>query len=173
MDERVKKFIDAAKAAERQRFEHERDSLLISLGLIDPDKTHREYSDYYSVTYSDWDAEKGKYYRVVTEPIEVSDEEYEEIKRYAPNDAKKEILGEELIENGAEKFLSVINGLSLAIGIITSIVLFVMAISAYKNGGYMLLSAAIVLLISLVSWAIVKVVLNVSNNLHKINSKIK
>ena len=144
MDERVKKFIDAAKAAERQRFENERDSLLISLGLVDPAKTRREYADYYSVTHSDWDAEKGKYYRDVVEPIEVSDEEYEEI-----------------------------NGLSLTIGVITSIVLFVIAINAYKNIGYMLLSAVVVLLISFVSWAIVKVVLNVSNNLHKINSKIK
>lgn len=114
------------------------------MGLIDPDKTRREYADYYSVTHSHWDAEKGKYYRVVVEPIEVSDEEYEEI-----------------------------NGLSLTIGVITSIVLFVIAINAYKNIGYMLLSALVVLLISFVSWAIVKVVLNVSNNLHKINIKIK
>ena len=173
MNENVKKFIDAAKAAERKRFESERDSLLLSLGLIDPDKTRREYVDYYSASYSDWDAEKKMYYRVVVEPIEVSVEEYEEIKKYAPKDTKKEVLGEELIYNGAEKFLSVINGLSLTIGVITSIVLFVLALHSYKNIGYMLLSAVVVLLISLVSWAVVKVVLNVSNNLHEINSKIK
>ena len=173
MDENVKKFIEAAKAAERKRYESERDCLLISLGLIDHTKTWREYSDYYTSTHTDWDDEKGKYYKVVLEPIEVSDEEYEEIKKYAPKDTKKEILSEELIGNGAEKFLSVINGLSLSIGIIVSIVLMVMAINANMYAGYILLSAAVVLLVSLISWAIVKVVLNVSNNLHAINSKIK
>ena len=58
MDARVKEFIDAAKAAERKRFESERDSLLLSLGLVDPDRTRREFSDYYFSTYPDWDAEK-------------------------------------------------------------------------------------------------------------------
>lgn len=171
MDARVKEFLDAAKAAERKRFETERDSLLLSLGLVDPDRTRRKYSDYYSSTYPDWDAEKKKYYRDVPEPIVVSDEEYEEIKKYAPKDAKKVGVGEKIIANGDEKFLSVINSLVLIIGVIASIPLFVIALSTSRDILNML-SPVVVLLTTLVSWAVVKVVLNVSNNLHEINSKI-
>ena len=43
---------------------------------------------------------------------------------------------------------------------------------AIKIAGYFVLSALGVLLVSFVSWAVVKVVLNVSNNLHEINAKM-
>ena len=63
MDAKVKEYLDAAKAAERKKFEEKRDSILISLGLVDPDKAKREYSDldYYTYAYPEWDPEKRKH----------------------------------------------------------------------------------------------------------------
>ena len=179
--DQVKEYLDAAKAAERKKFEEKRDSILISLGLVDPDKTKREYSDldYYTYAYPEWDPEKRKHYRIVHEPVEVTDEEFEEIMKYAPKVSKKEVLNDIKytprfveVENGAEKFLAVVNNIALAIGIIAAVFLLFIALNSNKIAGYFVLSALGVLLVSFVSWAVVKVVLNVSNNLHEINAKM-
>jgi hypothetical protein len=182
MDPVVKKFLDAAKAAERKRFEQERDCILISLGLIDPDKTRREYNDldYYTHEFPDWDPEKKKYYRTINGAVDVTDEEFEEIRKYAPKVTVKETVKELNstqrdvdLKNGPEKFLAVINGIALALGIISAIFILFYALSAKGVGGYFVLTALGILLVSFVSWAIVKVMLNISNNLHMINSKLK
>ena len=180
-ENKVKEYLDAAKAAERKKFEEKRDSILISLGLVDPDKTKREYSDldYYTYAYPEWDPEKRKHYRIVHEPVEVTDEEFEEIMKYAPKVSKKEVSNDIKytpqcveVENGAEKFLAVVNNIALAIGIIAAVFLLFIALNSNKIAGYFVLSALGVLLVSFVSWAVVKVVLNVSNNLHEINAKM-
>lgn len=166
MDTKVKEFLEEARAKERKAFERKRDEHLISLGLIK--ETKKKYSDYYSYTYSNYDDETKKYYQLINVPVEVSDDEYEEIKKFsAPTTPVEEI------DNGAEKFLSVMNGINLAIGIMAAVVLIFVALDAYRNGGYYFLASVVILLTSLISWAIVKVVLNISNNLHKINSKQK
>lgn len=169
MDEKVKEFLETAKAKEREAFEKKRDEHLISLGLVNEGESVREYADNYSYIFNKWDEETKKYYREKLVAISVTDEEYEEIKKYSATD----VVEEEELENGAEKFLAIINGISLAIGIIAAIVLIFVALNSYRNGGYFFLASVVILLMSLVSWAIVKVVLNISNNLHKINSKLK
>ena len=170
MDAKVKEFLDAAKAKEREAFEKKRDEHLISLGLIDEEsEVVREYSSYYSTRFEKWDVDKKMYYYDIKQPVKVTDEEYEEILKYSTKNEIEEIE----IENGAEKFLSVMNGINLAIGIISAVVLICVALDAYRNGGYYFLASVVILLTSLISWAIVKVVLNISNNLHKINSKQK
>ena len=175
MNENVKKFIDAAKAAERKRFESERDSLLLSLGLIDPEKTRREYSDYpYPTdTHPDLDEEKKKYYRTIVEPLEVSDEEYEQIKQYAPKETLSVVSGNSVLGKTSENFLALLSNISLAIGTIVSIVLLFSTNNFGGNKGYVVLTAVGLFFISLMSWAAIKVLLNISNNLHEINSKIK
>lgn len=169
MDAKVKEFLETAKAKEREAFEKKRDEHLISLGLVNEGESVREYADNYNYVFNKWDEETKKYYREKLVAISVTDEEYEEIKKYSATD----VVEEEELENGAEKFLAVINGISLAIGIIAAIVLIFVALDSYRNGGYFFLASVVILLMSLVSWAIVKVVLNISNNLHKINSKLK
>lgn len=166
MDTKVKEFLDAAKAKEREAFEKKRDEHLISLGLIS--EVVREYSSHYSTRFEEWDVDKQMYYYDRKQPVKVTDEEYEEILKYSTKNEIEEIE----IENGAENFLSVMNGINLAIGIMAAVVLIFVAL-AYRNGGYYFLASVVILLTSLISWAIVKVVLNISNNLHKINSKQK
>ena len=131
MDPKLQEFLDTAKAKERKAFEADRDKLLISLGLTS-NETIREYSDVRSYEFDRWDQEKQMYYREVQVPIKVTDEEYEEIKKYAPKAAVEAIE----LDNKAENFLAALNTISLVIGMIA-------------------------------------VVLNISNNLHKINGKLK
>lgn len=93
MDPKVKEFINAAKSKERAKFEKERDKYLISLGLIK--EQERKYSDAYNAsTFPNYDSELKKYYRETFVPVEVTDEEYEEIKKWAeintPKDTKKQ-----------------------------------------------------------------------------------
>lgn len=170
MDARVKEFLDAAKAAERKKFEDERDAHLISLGLVDPEKTRLEYSklDYYTYHYPEWDDELKKYYRVVKMPVEVTDEEYEAIKQASQEPTSVKL---EKLSNGAEKFLGVINTIVLIIYILAAVILSMMTLS--EKNALFLLAGLCTLIIGLISWAIVKVMLNVSNNLHQINSKLK
>jgi len=67
--------------------------------------------------------------------------------------------------------LGTINTIILAVSIIAAIALTICAI-AWGKGALFLIGLG-VLLVGLISWAIVKVMLNISNNLHKINSKLK
>lgn len=80
--------------------------------------------------------------------------------------------------NGAESVLKVIATLVLLVGVFASLVLAIMAankLSIYdKKTGYSLLTLAAQLLpSSVVIWAVAKVLCNISNNLHEINSKMK
>lgn len=170
MNAKVKEFLDGAKAKEREEFEKRRDEHLISLGLLDDEsETVRVYSNYRDDLYFYWDEEKKMYYYEGKQPIKVTDEEYEEIIKYS----KKDVVDETKLKNSAEKFLGVINQINLAFGIIAAVVLIFVALSVYHNQVIYVLASIVILFTSLISWAIVKVVLNISNNLHKINSKLK
>lgn len=168
MEPVVKEFIEKAQTKEREKFERERDKLLISLNLIS--ETVREYSTNYSYLYSEYDTDKKAYYHEKKVPLTVTDEEFEIIKKYAEANSEPEDIE---LNNGAEKFLGVINCILLAISIIAFVVLLFVAIDTYSGGGYYFLGGLVLLLLSLISFASIKVILNISNNLHRINSKLK
>lgn len=171
MDPKVKEFIDSAKSKKREEFEKERDAHLISLGLIK--EKVRKYSDAYGGGYYAYDEVQKKYYGEFNVPVNVTDEEYAEIKKITEEKPNEDIK----IENGAEKFLAVFNGIFLGIGILASVILLIAAIDGLSYGDdegvVYLLSSIGVLLVSIISWNITRVLLNISNNLHKINSKLK
>ena len=94
MNAKVQEFIDKMKEEEKEReLRHKeeekklRDKHLISLGLVDKEKSTQtiEYSTNWKNGFDEWDADKKKYYRKVevNSPIEVTDEEYQEILKYA------------------------------------------------------------------------------------------
>lgn len=92
MNEKVKQFLDEQKNIERQKYEEKKLKTLIDLGLFEKEYSpDAGYSDEYP--YSDWDSETStnKYYKKV--PFEVSDEEYEEIKRHTNKTEKDESKG--------------------------------------------------------------------------------
>ena len=165
MNEKAQKFIDEAKAAQRAKFEVERDELLVELGLIEGDRVYSD--DAFKHRHRQYDLDKRMWYYV--EPISVTDEEFEEIKKW---NKSTESTKEHLIDNNAEKFLGVCNTIFLVICIIATIVLLITAMSVYEGGVYLVIGLAL-LFVSLIFWASAKVVLNISNNLHRINSKIK
>ena len=86
MNEKVKGFLNAKKVAERKNYEKEKQSTLIELGLFDkvyaPDNKQSE-----EFSYFEWDSANStnKYYKKV--PVEITDEEFEEIKKCLEKEA--------------------------------------------------------------------------------------
>ncbi len=111
MHELVKEFLDAHESAEREKYEEEKQKTLLELGLYE-----REYSLY-----------DGEFYKII--PIEVTDEEYEKIKKYLnknnsnsePNsDPNNHYFNK---DNKIALILQILGWVSLIGGIITSVVM--------------------------------------------------
>lgn len=167
MGQTVQEFIQAAQAKEREEFERKRNRHLIELGLIDSEKSTKYYSKHKSSVHTMWDSEKQMWYYSTPAPLDVTDEEYKEIKRLS--EKKKEPL---VLNNSTESFLNVMLIISLIIGIIGTLALFSIGMNQY-GGEVLIISAVALLIASLVTFSVGKVVLNISNNLHSINAKIK
>jgi hypothetical protein len=86
MNEKLKIFLEAKKDAETKKYEETKQKTLIDLGLYEkvysPDN---KYSEEFSSSEWNVDDQVNKYYKKV--PIEITDEEYQEVKKYA----KKEV----------------------------------------------------------------------------------
>lgn len=181
MNPKVLEFIENAKKAqaeaqelERQKQAAERDALLISLGLCRMEMVEIKRDEAYKINFEGvkYDAEKDIYYRGGAVAIDVTDEEFEEIKKYAPKKEKIEQIGDVPLDNSAEQFLGVLNVISLVICCIAAFILIVAGMDSYRER-YLIGVGIGLAVFSLIYYACMKVVLNISNNLHKINSKIK
>ena len=183
MEPIVKEFLESRRSAERQKFEKERDELLVSLGLVENVK---EYSPDGTKTpgYVEFDEEANNYYRVKTVPVVVTDEEFEEIKKYMKPNVKASPSShqsssrktrEVVIDNGPEKFLSALNVVWFIFCCIWAMIVFFLAV--YYGGKHDVLwglaYAICIIFGGVVLYCLFKVILNISNNLHKINAKIK
>lgn len=88
MNPKVEKFLSEMKESKANEAKRIRDEHLISLGLVDDEKMikNRKYSQYWSKKYPNYDKYKDMYYSDTEHPlpIEISDEEYEEILKIAP-----------------------------------------------------------------------------------------
>ena len=88
MNEKLRMFLEAKKEDEIKRYEFEKQKMLIELGLC-----YKVYSpdDKYSQEYSqiEWDStnQVSKYFKMV--PIEITDEEYQEVKKYAKKESEE------------------------------------------------------------------------------------
>ena len=89
MNPKVEEFIRKAKEQRVIEEKKERDALLISLGLVDETKTIEivEYSATRDEEHKFIDPQKKMFYKkdIFPAPIDVSDEEYNEILKYMPN----------------------------------------------------------------------------------------
>lgn len=163
MNPKVKAFIENAQEKQQIQTKQERDKLLVSLGLTDG--VERKYAKEWDGVYQSWDDEKQMYYYDAPVPISVTDEEYELIKMCVKQRGDK-CADESDKRNGAERFLSVVNTIGLVAGLLYAVAMLFMGLRLALMG----VCLAIVMFIS---WAMVKVVLNISNNLHDINAKMK
>lgn len=81
MNEKVKAFLDEKKAIEKKKYEKKKEETLIDLGLYEKIYSeNNEYSD--AFPYSEYDVETSKNRQYRIEPFAISDEEYEEVKKY-------------------------------------------------------------------------------------------
>ena len=90
MNEKLQEFLDKKRKEESNKARKEKISTLVALGLYD--KVYSQdniYCEEYN--FFEWDEEenRNKYYKIV--PIEITDEEYEEVKKYR----RKEVIREE------------------------------------------------------------------------------
>lgn len=79
----VQEFIEAMNKKQKQEEENIKNEILIHFGLIDKEKSEREYFPYFVNDKCKWDEDLGKYYIEKPVPLEVSDEEYNEILKLA------------------------------------------------------------------------------------------
>lgn len=125
MHAKVEEFIKKMKEEEKRKRDKERDEHLISLGLVDETRSIEgfEYFDIWDGTKECvWDEEKNKYCKrsKVNAPIEVTDEEYREILKYAPLREKKK---KKRLKGGWGSSITVVANIFLFINIIAGIAL--------------------------------------------------
>lgn len=83
--------------------------------------------------------------------------------------------GEQLTNHIAENTLSKIASIVLWVGFIGSIIMFIVVFtSRYNDWSYLLLVSAItIFIVSIIQWALLKVIVNISINLFNINATLK
>ena len=173
----MKEQIESLLRVEKERIiasdKQKRDNHLISIGLVDKEKTRRSYIDYWTEG-AKYDTEKQKNYVESFGALDVTDEEYAEIcKIFPPPKVDVKNIG---IKSGAETTLSVIATIVLIGGIIGALIC-LFTITWVKVGWDTvfnpmgLITAISMLLVSLTIWASLSVLSNISISLKEINSK--
>ena len=176
MNEKVENLIKQEKERLETSEKQMRKNHLISIGLIDENKTERRYIEDSKVVpiAGKYDKEQKKFYIEKPFAIDVSDDEYQEICKYFPPE-KEEFIS----KTNAENILNVMSIVTLVCGIIgTLICLFTIAFVFDRYGfdkfsPVGLVIAIGVLITSLVTYAILKVIREISINLRQINNKTK
>ena len=115
MHEMVKEFLDAKKDAENKEYQAEKESVLIDLGLYKKEYApNNKWSEEYEWHEFDTDEQVYKYYKII--PIEITDEEYQEVKKYIKNDSVK-------ASNPVANAITVIAWIEFIAGFIAGIIL--------------------------------------------------
>ena len=174
MDDLVKEYLDKAKASVAAEETKSRNKHLISLGLYHTERVYGPYGGKFLL----YDKEQKRHYYEKKIPVEVTDEEYSEICKYASRNKVEEDIPEEPkvkeVSNSAERILGGFNTFLLCVNILMAIVVLIGVIA---TGEMMSVSMAVLVAVLIVAgailvWATVKVCLNISNNLHEINAKM-
>ena len=115
MNEKLKNFLDAKKDSEIKKNEETKQKTLLDLGLYEKVySSDNKYSGEFCL--SEWDSatQTSKYYKKV--PIEITDEEYQEVKKYS----KEEVATE---NNSVAVALTIIAWVIFIVGFIAGIAL--------------------------------------------------
>lgn len=174
MNETLKRFLDNAEAQKAKAEKDERDAFLISLELIEG--TRREYGKH-SVKYNSYDKAEKQWYYDRPIPIEVSDDEYEQIKALAPYVKSKSSADDkdyyDYLTDNAENKLSVINALVLILFVVGGIISIIGACQGYKADVTLIVMGITTILFSALIWAFIRVFLVISMNVNHIRKRIK
>ena len=169
MTSKVDEFLAKAIAEEIRLREEERARNLIAAGLYEQE---RVYSDDLTSDCPNYDVEKKKYYGTKKKPIEVTDSEYAEIlKHIGANDVIK--AAQTTDDNSAERTLGGIATLFLVLAILIVIIGFCVLLCGLAYGMTVFAVSLLLFVVLLGTWAIMKVLANISLTLKEINSKTK
>jgi len=189
MDAKVKAYIDKGKKILNENAELEEEGRaydkrqkLIELGIFTKGK--EIYTDEYNNDDPDceWVEERNQWRSVEIIVPEVTDEEFEQIlesERIQKEDAVGKSSGpkvpfatdEKDNKRSAEKFLSACASGSLVLAVV--ILILGIVLSAKADNWEIFVGAVFLAALYVGSWALLKVICNVSNNLHDLNEKVK
>ena len=120
----AQEFIDIMEEKRKKKELEIKNKVLIHLGLVDKEKSYREYFPYWVNEKCKWDEEARKYYIEESVPLEVSDEEYEEILKYAEIDFEiEEIEKKRRKSTPWSNAIKAVAYIVLIVGIIANLVL--------------------------------------------------
>ena len=182
MNQKVEEFLAKAKEEKIKQAERDRRRILVSAGLFEKETV---YNDAYSDECPYYDNVRKVYYGIRKNLIDVTDEEYVEICKYVivPEDEEDRSLIS--VNDGAEKTLNTVATIILICGIIASFICFVtLCFQKEPAVGYSYITetkfdpsglgiAFSVLIISIATWAIMRVLANISITLRELNSKFR
>ena len=135
MNERVKEFLDAKKEAEKKKYEEKKQKILFDAGLYEKVYVD-EYDDETFCEYDDT-AQAQAYYKMA--PVKVTDEEFEEIKKYIePQD----------IENDKNPIATILKVIAVIVYIAGFIASFFLGVDRYGDVSAMVMVWWIVFFIS-------------------------
>ena len=171
MNEIVSNFIEKKKQDSLNEANRKKNEHLVKLGLVDKQKIipSKEYfhgmaSEPYLKNNGYYQDEQG-WYKMVNNyaPLEVTDEEYAEICKVCPPEKTTEKAV--IVNNFAEKAVTVCAWAFLAVGVISSIVFMALAGESYPFDWIMFFIGVGVLLSSLMTSALALVLVNISNKI--------
>ena len=135
MNEQVRAFLDAKKDAEKKKYEEEKNKILFKEGLYEKiyvdnfdDDTFIEYDD---ITQTQI------YYKMV--PVKITDEEYEEIKKYSNIEAD---------DNSSNSIATILRVIAIIVYIAGFIASFFLGVDSYGDISAMVMVWWIVFFIS-------------------------
>lgn len=178
MNELVNNFISQVKADEKKHLDKKKRETLIAAGIYESEKT---FSDSYTNETPYYDSSEQKYYGTKKIVPEVSDAEYEEILKCIEIKNTLSASRDET-NDGAEKTLNTIAVITLVVGIIATFICFFALCFVQVPHGYHtetefsaggLATTLTILIGSIATWAIMKVLANISISLKEINAKTK
>jgi hypothetical protein len=120
----AQEFIKTMNEKQKKKEQEIKNEILIHLGLIDKEKSDREYFPYWVNEKCKWDEEVGKYYIGKNVPLEVSDEEYQEILKYAEIELEEERKNAKQKKGGRwGNTIKIMAYIALFIGVLANIIL--------------------------------------------------
>lgn len=168
MDEKLKQFIDLANAKKKE----ERDSFLVSLNLTEG--TRRVYGEH-GGPFNQYDKEVKQWYYDTPIPIDVTDEEYSQIKELAPYFMKGVEAYDYYDEatNRADNKLSAFNAALLVLSILGGIACIAGSSQGYHTDPTLIGIGIATIFYGIFIWAIVRVFLSMSMNINRIRKNQK
>ena len=169
MDEKVKKYLEERNNAILKEKQDEKSKMLIALGLYNEKKVFAEPKlESMHYPYVEYDKDTDNYFYVDKVAIEVSDAEFAEICKVAP---EKEQFVNDAISLGKESSLKNWGTFFVVIGILDLIGGIVLGISG-ENWGYAIAGISCFFTCMIIN-VFVKVVANISVRVNEINEKVK